>query len=525
MHSRRTYLAAAVAGVGAAIAPQAEASPRPTHPRAEFFVGDFATVADLVAAPLSQGDHVTVQGYYAANDGGAHERIIDDADDGSGVQLDNGLWANVLYDGGVRVKAFGVKGDGVYDDTTAFHRALDFAFAKKTTYEIFAEDVLHSGNVIVDLQGSEVVLNRGYRRTQGAGVTICDGLLSAGADFDPTETSFLLDFAGGGRRAFQYVTVTNTLINGNHHANCLRFDNYTRINLERLTIVRFIDYGISLERSLASHEALVDNILIGYKEWGDPERDPELYTGIGLNVAANDNIINNVVVFAARQGIVVTRPYNILSNLHVWGSPGGNVVNDTSFCKYSHVYSDGHFTELRKASNIHLTDFMFLNSYLKIAPQEPEPGALLPVQNLSLSHSSFHGPRGLAPDAVVVDDPNNWIDPDTWTNVRLDGNSFAFMPRGGMYTELATTTAVTGQSQSTVDFSEPLRLRPHITDVSVTFSNGDYQTTPVLTSTHVDGARVHVAFFTASGEPATVTGTLFIRVSTVKEPIPAEVAQ
>lgn len=55
---------------------------------------------------------VELLGYYQAGDGAGHKRIISDEDDGSGVQLGNGLWANIIHNGEVNVSWFGAKGDG-----------------------------------------------------------------------------------------------------------------------------------------------------------------------------------------------------------------------------------------------------------------------------------------------------------------------------------------------------------------------------------------------------------------------------
>ena len=57
----------------------------------------FDTIARLQKSFwLREGQVVEVLGYYEAGDGAGHKRIIASEDDGSGVQLNNGLWANIV---------------------------------------------------------------------------------------------------------------------------------------------------------------------------------------------------------------------------------------------------------------------------------------------------------------------------------------------------------------------------------------------------------------------------------------------
>lgn len=56
-----------------------------------------ATIEELKSSTRYKvGDIVEVLGYYAKGDGANHKRKISETDDGSGVQLANGLWANVV---------------------------------------------------------------------------------------------------------------------------------------------------------------------------------------------------------------------------------------------------------------------------------------------------------------------------------------------------------------------------------------------------------------------------------------------
>lgn len=81
-----------------------------------------------------EGAVVEVLGYYEKGDGAGHKRIIAQADDGSGVQLVNGLWANIIHNSKVDVSWFGARGNGIIsgiellgeDDSAFLNKAIIF---------------------------------------------------------------------------------------------------------------------------------------------------------------------------------------------------------------------------------------------------------------------------------------------------------------------------------------------------------------------------------------------------------------
>lgn len=82
------------------------------------------TIEDLKRLNLKVGDVVEVLGYYTKGDGADHKRKIENSDDGSGVLLNNSLYANIVHNGEVNVSWLGAKGNGVDDDTQIIQKAI-----------------------------------------------------------------------------------------------------------------------------------------------------------------------------------------------------------------------------------------------------------------------------------------------------------------------------------------------------------------------------------------------------------------
>ena len=95
---------------------------------------EFSTVNEMKEANLKEGKVVRTRGYYKASDGGAASYLVSSKQEIGGIELVNGLYANIQPDIYVdiegtkwiigNVRQFGAVGDGVQEDHKAINNAI-----------------------------------------------------------------------------------------------------------------------------------------------------------------------------------------------------------------------------------------------------------------------------------------------------------------------------------------------------------------------------------------------------------------
>lgn len=135
-----------------------------------------STIETLKSMKLEVGQVVEILGYYNKEDGATHKRVIANGDDGSGVQLDNGLWANILHNGTVNVEWFGIKynptSDVIDESLILFNYYILDKFSKykyATTYIIgrYGKTISTLGSCQFIKENIEIKINSDIKTTYG----------------------------------------------------------------------------------------------------------------------------------------------------------------------------------------------------------------------------------------------------------------------------------------------------------------------------------------------------------------------
>lgn len=212
------------------------------------------SIADLKLLSSARNQRAFVFGYYAKGDGGGGPYYIDPADTTSS---DNGGTVIVANDGarwkldrkgGVLLEQFGLKGDGVTNDTAAFQRALDSGVSPivgryERIYRITdtitiktnkQELILNKGEILLDdATGLKTLLKVGGQASQTGGVRL-NSIVFTRAQASTAGYAVDFDLVGvcemedcrvyGNNRFWRGVRITRGIIVGLHYNyidNCI----------------------------------------------------------------------------------------------------------------------------------------------------------------------------------------------------------------------------------------------------------------------------------------------------------------
>lgn len=306
------------------------------------------TIDDLKSRNyLTIGDIVDLNGYYTAGDGAHHKRKIESTDDGSGVQLANGLWANIVHSGEVNVSWFGAKGDGVTDDFAHMNKCFDFGKKNKLLVFLDSENYLCKGSFEIGENTNIQGLGREHT------VLKFDSFNSSFA-FGALDNSYgveLKDFTilGAGK-------TNQEKIKGIYISNSSTGDAYGL--LQNLRIEKFSDDGIYIHTNV--REIRVINCVSGDNG------------GNGINANCNDSFFETCTTWGnLKNGIRASRGELRFIGCKSWYNGQDTTSNYTNFqgesateltidsCTFQESYVHGVLIGGCRAVNISNTTFSF----------------------------------------------------------------------------------------------------------------------------------------------------------------------
>ncbi|KAG0448895.1 hypothetical protein HPP92_027581 [Vanilla planifolia] len=213
------------------------------------------------------------------------------------------------------VTDYGADPTGKTDSTAAISQAIADAFTP------FSSHRLMSG--IPDLGGAEVHLDGGtylislplcLPSSGGGNIKIHGGTLRASDDF-PTDRYVIELRSKSNDFDYEYVNLAGLMVDSNFRGGGIAVVDSLRTIIDGCYVVHFATDGIWVKNG---HETIIRSSYLGQHITAGGDRNEKHFSGTGIRLEANDNIISNVVIFSAATGVVVAGQANTIDGVHCY---------------------------------------------------------------------------------------------------------------------------------------------------------------------------------------------------------------
>ncbi|KNA24843.1 hypothetical protein SOVF_011960 [Spinacia oleracea] len=322
------------------------------------------------------------------------------------------------------VSSYGADPTGKADSTEALTKALSDA-SNSISNGFLMEGINNLGGVEIHLDGGIYLISRPLRfSTINVGNIVMHGGTLRASETFPTDR-YLIELSASppsqnsketttssssstdqnlsaSSYSFEYITFRDLMLDCNYKGGGIAVINSLRVSIDNCYIVHFMSEGVRVE---SGHETLIRNSFLGQHITAGKDPGERNFTGTGITLMGNDNVVSDVVIFSANTGIILSGQANLLSGVHCYNKATG---------------FGGTGIYLKLAG---LTQTRIVNSYMDYTGIVAEdPVQLIIANNFFLGDAfiSFKSVKGVANGVNIVDNifagSGNGID-----IVQLDG--------------------------------------------------------------------------------------------------------
>ncbi|KAK7303858.1 hypothetical protein RJT34_14775 [Clitoria ternatea] len=233
-----------------------------------------------------------------------------------------------------RVTSYGADPTGNSDSTEAILAAIADAIKGRSEGHLM-HGIRNLGGAQIHLEGGNYMINRPLQLpVTGVGnLMIHGGTLRASNDF-PTE-GYLIDLSassdenngGNGKSTsspssyiYEFITLKDLLLDSNFRGGGISVINSLRTSIDNCYITHFTTNGILVQ---SGHETYIRNSFLGQHITAGGDKNERNFSGTGISLKGNDNVVTDVVIFSAAVGIMVTGQANTFSGVHCYNKATG----------------------------------------------------------------------------------------------------------------------------------------------------------------------------------------------------------
>uniref|UniRef100_A0A0G4GRI1 Right handed beta helix domain-containing protein n=1 Tax=Chromera velia CCMP2878 TaxID=1169474 RepID=A0A0G4GRI1_9ALVE len=239
-----------------------------------------------------------------------------------------------------RLTEYGGDPSGLQDSSDAVEKLLhDLVSGSQENPQWMIDNITDLQGAVISLDGGQFLLSRPLSIPRWTGnVFVENGKLLASPDF-PTDRYVvevgvdahpLLGNATCDDTTFTQcamnVAIQNIVVDGRNRARgCVRMQQTTGAVLGPSALfLHFAGVGLDVHWG---HEVILTGAWVGQYLFTE-EGKKTSQTGIGVRIHGNDHVMDNVIVFSAKLGVLVRGAANLLRNVHNWnGSSHGYVLS------------------------------------------------------------------------------------------------------------------------------------------------------------------------------------------------------
>lgn len=284
------------------------------------------------------------------------------------------------------------------------------------------------GWVEVDLGGQEWILDREVSIAQGSRFSITNGVLKAGGGYNWSGKYALKSVQGVtlGLTDFELSDVAIDMSGaGALKGGGVYLDNYLRIAVDGVRVLRFGEKGFVLRGTLDSHECLMSKCWAMHKLYGDGgEMTPNAAT-VGFDLGAFDNTMEDCVSYYTGVPLTVQSQFNTIRGCHLGtgvvsvtpNAPNTSFV-DNYFDMASLIIQDPWLTKVQGNRFLHLTEDA-ATAFIELQAM----GAGRAIKGLMITGNVFTNLGSVTVESIKTGGPGTF-DPAGIIQCDVSGNAF-----------------------------------------------------------------------------------------------------
>ncbi|CAN1343825.1 Polygalacturonase QRT3 [Linum perenne] len=213
---------------------------------------------------------------------------------------------------------YGADPTGHNDSTDAIQNALNDAFKQLEDEKVYLMNKIKDlGGAVIDLQGGRYLISKPitFPSSGGGDLLIKEGSLRASQGF-PSDRS-LVELIAPKKSGSYYedITFRDLMFDSGFRGGGLMVVDAVRTRIINSYFLNFTSQGILVQ---GGHETFIEKCFIGQRPTIGSHKEEEHFSGTGIDLASNDNVITDTVIFAAQIGLLVRGQANMITGLHTY---------------------------------------------------------------------------------------------------------------------------------------------------------------------------------------------------------------